>query len=332
MTQLLLYAIATTLLLFVAFDAFVTVFSTRGAGPMTGLWTRSAWKALLAIHRRRPVHRVLAMSGPMMLLLAILAWYALLGLGWFLLFAGDATSVIDKGTGTAVGLPEKVYFVGATISGVGYGDLVPRGLPWTVLSNVAVLSGTVLLTTSLSYVLSVISAAIERKRLAEGIFAVGGDVEEFVANAWARDPGGPLDDHIMRLASRIGDHSLKHLCYPVLHYYHSDDPRQSPSRAILLLSDALFLIDHYASPEARPPEGVLKVAWSSIENYSSRADNGVVGIEQVDRDVPNHLDRETLVQLGIPTRTSGTDAGPSGYLERRRRLVAMCRQDGWSAS
>ena len=100
-------------------------------------------------------------------------WYALLGLGIFLVFTVPPDSVINHNTGASVDLLSKFYFVSNTISSLGYGDLVPSSFPRTLMSTVATLAATVILTVSLPYVLSVLSAAIERKKLAQGTLVWG---------------------------------------------------------------------------------------------------------------------------------------------------------------
>lgn len=57
----------------ILWDQFVTVFSTGGAGPLSQRCCQGLWLALLVVHRRRPIHRVLKYAGPAMILLSILA-------------------------------------------------------------------------------------------------------------------------------------------------------------------------------------------------------------------------------------------------------------------
>ena len=322
--------LALVLLLFVLWDAFVTVFSTNGAGPLTTLWTQGIWRGLLVIHHRRPIHRVLAVTGPAMLVMVILAWYLLIGLGWLLLFSTAAETVVVSSTRAPTDIWQKAYFVGATISSLGYGDLVPSAFPWTLCANIAALSATVVLTTALSYVLAVLSAAIERKMLAEGIFAVGSNVSEFVDRAWGRHSQGELNNHLLRLSSDIDAHAHKYLSYPILEFFHSSNPCKSPIRAVLTFSDALFLVTHGVAPELRPPRSILQVVDSSISNYAELTSSGWLRTGQIDEPVPDKLTRQTLRDIGLDTVSEAEfQAALEDYLPRRNQLLALCRNDGW---
>lgn len=328
--QLAAYAAAVAVLTLGFWDVFVTVFSTRGGGPLTSLWTRTLWRVLLLTHRRAPIHRLLSYAGPFMLLSVILVWYGVLDVGWYLLFAADPASVIVSDTGAAATLLQKAYFVGSTVSGLGYGDFVPSRFPWTIFSNIASLSGTIIVTASLSYVLTVLSAGVERKYLAEGIFGVGKTVPEFIRHVWAGKSKGALDNHILRLASDIDRHAHKHLSYPLLHFFHSPDPTQSPSRAVLLFSDAMFLMNHGVATGHQPPKGMSRVADSSFENYADFADAGLALPGHVDREPPEYLTVGTLRELGLPPASEPEfQQELAAYASRRDRLIAVCQGDGW---
>lgn len=91
----------------------------------------------------------------------------------FMVLAAHPGSVIDSTTKAPANAIEILYFTSATISSLGYGEWVPSGPPWTFISTLATLAATIVVTVSLSYVLSVVSAAVERRGLAAGIFAMG---------------------------------------------------------------------------------------------------------------------------------------------------------------
>lgn len=170
--QTLIDIACTLLIAFVLWDVFITVFSPGGAGPLTGFWTERVWKSLLVIHRQRPIHRLLALAGPHMLLCGILLWYTLSGAGLFFLLSAHPESVVTSITGKQADMVQKLYFVGTTITSLGYGDLVPQSAPWSVICTLFTLAGTIVLTISLSYVLSVLMASVERRRTAHSIYGL----------------------------------------------------------------------------------------------------------------------------------------------------------------
>lgn len=321
---ILLTFLSIILAVVVLWDQFVTVFSTSGAGPLTRFGMRHVWRGLLAIHRRRRMHRVLAFVGPCLLLLSIVLWYLLFGFAVFLAFAAHTGSVIDGTTDAPATNLETLYFVNTTISSLGYGDWVPSGSPWTFVGTLATLAATIVLTVSLSYVLSVISAAIQRRTLASGIFAMGTNVTEVIDHVRLDDPQASLKNYLLSLSSTIDSVALQHLAYPVLKYFHSSRVDLSPARAVLLLSDTLFVLN--VSDREVPP-GVIRVVRSSIDNFArySRAETGPSqGL--VAESFPDFLQQLTAKE-GVPADV--VTAEFESYVDLRSRLVALTAEDGW---
>lgn len=328
--QVLFVVVALSLLLLTLWDAFVTVFSGAGGGPLTDRWTRRFWDVLLLVHRRRPIHRVLTYAGPLMLVLVILLWYLLLSTGWLLLFASDATAVVVNSSREPASFLETLFFTGATVSSLGYGDLVPARFPWTLASTLAALSATVLLTTSLSYVLNVLSAAIDRKRIAEGIFAMGENAAAVIESFWGEKSRGALNNYVLQLSSDLDRLAHQHLSYPILQFFHSTSPSKATGRAVLLLSDVLFLLGQVLTPDDRPPAGLLKVVHGSIENYAELAGPERLDPDSITDTPPEHLHPQTLHRLGYRTVDDAAfRASLADYLPRRANLLVLCHSDGW---
>lgn len=330
---ILLILVGIGLLVVVSWDAFITVFSSSGAGPLTGYWTHVVWRGLLKIHHRREIHYLLALAGPIMLISVIVLWYLLLGMGWACLFLASPGSVVDNQGSTDADAMRTLYFMGTTISGIGYGDFVPSKFPWTLFSNMAAFTSTVLLTISLSYVLPIVAASIERKYLAQRIFSVGEDIEEFVRVAWEGDDRGALDQYILGVAADVDAHAHRHLVYPILHYFHSSDPTQSPGRAMLLFSDAIHTADGGLAADRRPPASILRIAKSCIQNYAELA--------STEAETPSHIgcsdgeqpSLDVLSEAGVAISDSETFQDRwKEYSNLRGRLVALCWADGWCDS
>lgn len=312
------------------YDVFITVLSLGGAGPLTRFWTRFVWQGLLAVHQRKRMHRLLSLIGPSMLLGSIVVWYLMLFLAGYLIFASRVDAVVNNTTGEPADLLQKVYFVGSTVSGLGYGDLVPNGAPWTFISSAATFWGTVVLTLSLSYVLSVLAAAIERRALAQSIFGVGSDIQSFLDNARLGEPEASLRTHILSIVSQLDRHAHKHLSYPILHFFHAPRRELSTSRAVLLLADTCFMLSHVMPPEKRPSQGLLHLLDGSIDSFVEH------GSRQVDTNRPNDGDvdalRATALELNAEIESAQLEQALLAYQVRRSQLIAACRQDGWDMS
>lgn len=306
----------------ILWDQFVTVFSTSGAGPLTRFGMRSVWSGMLFLHRRRPMHRVLSFVGPLLLLTSIVLWYLLYGLAVYLIFAANPGSVIDGTTDAPADSLEVLYFVNTTISSLGYGDWVPSAFPWTMLGTLATLTATIVLTVSLSYVLSAVSAAIQRRALASGVFAMGSSVTELIENMRLDDPEASLKNYLLGLSSTIDSVALQHLAYPVSKYFHSARADLSPARAVLLLSDALFVM---GVTGRQVPPGVLRVLRSSIDNFAGYSEARTETV-RVDQSLPAFLE-ELCAEQGASAQALAR--AYEDYSARRAALVALAGEDGW---
>ncbi len=323
--SILLTVLGVAVIALVLWDVLITVFSASGAGVLTRAWTQPVWAGLLTVHRRRPIHGLLALAGPAMVLVGILLWYGLLGVGTFLVFSADPASVVRSGDRSPVDSINDVYFVGTVLSGLGYGDLVPSGFPWTLWSSVSALLGTVVLTTSLSYILAVLNPAVQRKSLASGVRVLGSSASEIVETAQLHDPSASLQPFVTSLTTQLSDLTAKHLAFPVLRHFHSARVEASPTRSVLLLSDATFLMAQRVAPH-HPPAGLLKIVRSTINEYAEIKSGDPSAV--LDHDVQRRHLRVEAERLGIVT---GPDylAAETDYLDCRDRLLTLCDDDGW---
>ena len=332
--------LGTVLILTVTIDAFYTVFSNRGGGWLTNVWTSTIWKALLAIHRRFRTHRLLSVSGPGLLLSIVVLWYLMLVVGWACVFGSTDTSVINSDKQLITNFEDKLFFVSVTLSTLGYGNMVPNGPPWTFWGNATAFSGTVLLTASLSYVLAVLQASIERRQLATMINSIGATSEKFIARTWCTPRSQVLNSQLLSIANQIDNHAHKHVNYPILRYFHTGQWRTSPAPALLVFSDAVFLASHGMAADQRPPESLLHVCAESVANYldqTTAIDQSIANpaCEQEPKggedDIPDAISLDILKNLQL--RTVGDEEYAHqyrSYLDRRKKLVELTREDGWN--
>lgn len=314
------------LVVLLVWDVFVTVLSGKGAGPLSSRWYRLVWGGLLIVHARRPIHSVLSFAGPFMLIASIVLWYVLLVAALFLALAAFHGSVVNNLTGDPAAGLDLAYFVTSTTSSLGYGDRVPSGFPWTIASTTATLAGTVILTISLSYVLAVLSAAIERRKLARGIFGLGETTREMIETATQSEGRETLNALVLDLVSQIDHQALKLLAYPVLKYFHSTRQELSLARALLAASDATFVLGLMPA-DTRPAQWVLGMLDSSVDKYVALG-NSVESSGCGSTQDMGGL-REVAHGLGLAHAFEDTWGA---YRPRRRRLLEMCRADGWRES
>lgn len=319
------------LIVLAAGDAFMTIFSQRGGGRITSAWSGAVWRSMLALHRRFELHSLLSFTGPCILIGTVLVWYLFLLTGWSIIFiAGDA-AVIESTSGKPTDPAQRFYFTGTTLSGVGYGDLVPSQAPWTIVANFAAFTTSFLIATSISYIIPVISAALQRRQLAEDIHVIGGDAGEIVRMSWTGGNSAVTQSYWTNLFSALNRHAHTHLVYPVLHYFHALDAEKATSLGILRLADAIFLIRQSREAPEAPPSAFYRIADSALERYAGVKGRGAPDAdpEEVEQDL-GHLGPATLRECGLEAvDREAFDRALEDYLPLRAKLVRLCRDDGW---
>lgn len=326
----LLLPLGIILLIITLTDAFLIIFSLRHGGPITNFWTNKIWSGFLAIHRRHKIHKVLGFVGPAFLVFAVLTWYFMMYVSWLLIFLSHNRSAVVQASSAELDIFQKIYFIGATLSTVGYGDIVPSSFPWTTMATFATFGATFLITTSLSYMFPVISAASKRKDLAEKIFSMGEDAQKMVEYGWEIDSRDKTERYLFSIFSDLTEHTNKHMVYPVLRYFHNPIKQKSSTRAVLELADFFFLVSKAAVPEDRPSRILQRVAWSNIESFSkTKRKAAIKGMDSPLTDT-SHLSREMLLRIGLrPVDETEFQTKLNEYKPLREKLLAICSEDGW---
>lgn len=206
----------------------------QGGGPLTLHLASRLWRLAL----RFP--RILQASGVLILLVIVFVWVLSSWVGWSLIFAASDASVVATATGFPADLVGKIYFAGYTIFTLGNGDYKPVGA-WQLATVVASVNGLMVVTLSITYLVPLLSAVVERRALAERISLLGGTIEEVVAKLAStnvdavRTEVEVFPQFLLLLKER-------HLAYPVMHYFQSRDRDAATAVNLAVLNEALLLV------------------------------------------------------------------------------------------
>lgn len=311
-------------------DAIWTTLTTGGGGPITSRISRGLWRGTLRFQRggTSERHRMLVFLGTLILLMILITWIVLLWAGWTLLFSVDPTSVLASDTGEPADWVSRTYFTGYTLFTLGIGNFVPRDGFWEIMTALATFNGLTLVTLSITYLLPVLSAVIEKRRLAASVFSLGETPSEIVRRAWTGDHFQGLSNHLAQLTPMIEMHTRQHAAYPVLHYFHSLDRRTAPGPSLAALDEALLLLSEGVHPRVRlsaseilPPREALAGLLRMLEE-----ENFIRQSEEP----PEIPDIGVLRDSGIPSVDSEAFASAARSLSDRRRLLrGFVESDGW---
>ncbi|GAB5546357.1 MAG: ion channel [Sandaracinaceae bacterium] len=275
-----LMILGTALVLVSLTDIVVSTLSTTGGGPVSMRIAGGLWHVALACHRRWRFDGLLKRCAPAMILLMIGVWLGGLCAGWLAIFSAFPDAVVDASTQAPAALADRLYFVGFSLVTLGTGDFVGGHAGWRIASTVCAFSGLFVVTLSLTYVMSVLSAATEKRQLSILLHALGEDTPGILRRAWNGTDLGALDDVLAQLAPQVALHAERHLAYPIVHFFHAVERRTALAVSVAALDDALtVVIDGLRSKEASPNPLVVRAMREAISVLLDRAGRGPSGSE-----------------------------------------------------
>lgn len=308
-------------------DVVWTALGTHGGGPISGPLTAWLWDIATAAHKRWPHHRRLSFIGSVLLACLLLFWTMLVWAGGTLIFEAVPRWVMDTQTGQPATLIGRAYFVGATIFTAGSSEVVARGGVARLLSAIVSGLGIGVLTLSVTFVLQVLAAVVEKRKVGAYISDIGGTPSKIISLSWTGEEFDSLTDHLLSLASMMHTFTEQHLAYPIVLYFHSENERAAATLRIAALHELLMLLGEGVAPEKRLPPLVLGPVREALKGLAE-----VMAGQYIDppRDPPPMTPLSILRDRGIPTVDDQTYArAVEEARDTRRVLCGLLEYDGW---
>lgn len=325
-----LVGIAGTVLITTALvDGLWTTIAAAGGGPLTKRISRGVWGVALQRRESSQNHRLLEVAGTAILLAALIQWVMLLWAGYFLLFSMTPGAVVHGMTRAPADLWARIYYTGYTLFTLGMGDYVPGGPVWQVLTAVASINGLFIITLSITYFVPVLSAVASKRRLAGSIANLGMSPQEILCRGWDGSGFQPLIQEVRQLTPMIELHTQRHLAYPVLHFFHSQDARTAFGPRLAALSEALLILSA-GYPKERSSRMALRAAREAVQAFLETLDEAFVRRADTSPSLP---DMETLRGEDLPPLfEERLQRKVSEAAKERRLLLSLVRDDGWGWS
>ncbi|HEX2781904.1 MAG TPA: hypothetical protein VHM30_20520 [Gemmatimonadaceae bacterium] len=230
-------------------DVFLTVLYARlGTAVLSTRLSRMVWHAFSAVATRagRQRGKVLSFCAPIILVLLIGVWAALLALGMGLLIHPALGTAVRATVGpTPRDFMTALYAGGSSLSFISVGDLAPHTTPYRLLYLCSSLIGMSVLSLTITYLLQLYNGVRERNTFGlklHMLTANTDDAVEIVAGMAAR---GHFDATYSAFAE-IGAEATKvkesHHFYPILAFFRFREPFYGWSAAILRCLDSVSLI------------------------------------------------------------------------------------------
>lgn len=309
------------------YDMFATTVAVSvGKGPVTTRVAGRVWRMFFAVHRRTRRHRLLAWGGPVTLLAVMFVWLVLLVFGWALVFASSGAASTSAGTEAAV-FVDHVFFAASLVLGRGSAPYELTGQSWALAQRITGLSGVVLLSLSIAYVLPVVNAVVDKRKVASYISTLGHTPEQVLGRAWNGTDFGILRLHLVPLAAMVTEVAEKHMAYPVAHYFHSVERHTAFGPSVAVLDDTLTILECCEDTDRMEPSTVVPLRAAVTEFLDTLQAAFITASDEVGP-AP---DIGSLRDQGLPLLDDETCAEGFDRVARRRRLLrALLEHDGWS--
>ena len=297
-----------------------------GAAPLTRSLGNLAWRLLLALGRNRRFP--ISAAGPLVLTFTVGAWIAILWAGWFLIFASDPSAVISSQSRAVANNWDRLYFAGYTLFTLGNGEFQPNGSWWRIATAVAAGSGLVAITLAITYLLSLVSAAVSGRAFAAQVDGLGARPAEAVAASWDGRSYAPIAIALQALSSQVAQLGEQYLAYPVLRYFHAGDAARSPIVALARLEQILAVVHHGVPRNVQPAPLLLGSVRASIGAVLDSLPRQLFRKAQEPLPAPGLDPLRTACLPHVSDREFAAALGSEA--ERRSRMRGLLEAHGWS--
>lgn len=241
------------------YDVFHTLLNPSGRGTISKLVFAASWKAT-----RRAGRWGIAV-GPASVVATIALWAALQVVGWALIYLpsmpeGFAFSHDLEAQGF-VPFWEALYFSGATLTTLGFGDTVPAEQWLRVLTPVESLAGFALLSASATWFLQLHGALARRRALALRLSQLD---EARFAEALTVTPQPSAAVIIESLAAEVAAARVDFMQSAETYYFRELDARASLSTALPTAGNVAEKALQSPDPDVRQSGRVLQSALSDL--------------------------------------------------------------------
>lgn len=305
---------------------WTTLWVDGSSGPLSSTLTTGIWWVTRNTFGQKN-HRLMSLNGPLTLIGIVVTWVVILAAGWTLVLGGTPDSLEHTHHAGLITWTDRIFFVFYAMFTMGNGDFVPRQGIWQLVAAMMTATGMITVTLAISYILSVLSAVVHRRSFASQISALGASGEQIVENAWTGEDFGKLDSVLRDLSSQLATLTEQNMAYPILYYYHSENPSRASAIAIAHLHEALLILSYAVAPEHRPDQISLRLARETVGSHLDALHTAF--IEPAEQ-TPARPNLERLRELNIAlVRDDEFDDALRQERSRRKKLQALIVKARW---
>lgn len=323
-----LVAVGICLIGFALYDFAVTAYIPSGEGPISERINHGVYDLFFWMAGRDGRNSRLAYVGLAIIFTLSFTWITMIWTGFVCIYAAFPESVLQGQNKTPTDLFEKIYHVGYTISTLGIGDFVPGNDFWRVFTALTSFVGLVTITMSITYLVPVVSNAIQKRALSLQIAGIGESPEQIIINSYNGENFQGISGQLSDLASMIFTYAQNHLAYPILHHMHNCNPSENIVLKLTALDEALTIMLFHIPEELRPNRLEVQLVRRAVTTYLKT----VTHIEVSGQSPPyakfHMIEQYTGVKL-LNTEGVAREKLYKSLEPRRKLLLGSVTADGW---
>ncbi|MFK4003174.1 hypothetical protein [Qipengyuania sp. NPDC077563] len=248
---MLLSAIGILILAVTILDALLTILDASGRSLFSTKayrlfwWT---WRHLAKLLPYRVAQGALSLAAPLMIGLMISLWIGGIVTGFALIFYGGMSfGDFITGGGSQPSLPAAFRLSWVTLSTIGFVEISPSNMMYSIAVALEALLGTVILTFSITYFLSVHRSILKYDRLVADLhhrLGRSGDPMESVSKHLSRSDLSELKSLLSRLHDGVIGLHQGLSRYPIVYFYRPRAEERSLPRTIHVLGTLADTLTH----------------------------------------------------------------------------------------
>ena len=322
-----IFFLGIAVLLLVVTDLVLTTFAPSGSGLFSDRLRRWIWSAFLKLSGRKGSSEILNYAGPVTVVIWLTGWMLLIWAGNALIYISDPDSIVSAANMRSTTWMEKVYFTGYTLSTLGSGEFIPYSTGWQFYSAFISFSGFIFITVALTYLYSVVTNDINRRKVSLKIYHTGSTPQEILLRFWNGRDFSRLTNDLTTISEQILQVAQNHMAYPVLHNFHSTKREVSLAINIACLDEALTLLLLYKPKDVAPSLPELYSLRSAITYYLQTLRNAFITPADEDPPAP---EMGPLLANDLPLHGEPFHELTGDDVKLRRKLLkGLLSSQGW---
>lgn len=243
--QIILIGIGILILLATFLDFFHTTLSGNGFGIISAA-VNDGLSTLILKDKSKLSFKY---SGLIHILCTTATWLFLLLLGIYLIFISGDMMVIHATSKMPATYVERFYYMCYVVSTLGVGDYIPGNDLNRFFTGIFSFSGFILLSTALTYLLSVVTAVLQKKQLALFLSSMGANISELYEFFTTEDNLELLSEKSTEIKKLIIQAASNYVFFPVIQYFLTEKKRTSVELQLARLNEILLVLQNDFPPE-----------------------------------------------------------------------------------